>query len=63
MDFEEHVHRDGITGPDSIDAIDHGVDVPEHLGCGHVRRDFLETLDEFGMEQPTCPDLQTLDAR
>lgn len=63
MDAEQHVGGDVVTLVDALDPVEHGVDVPEHLGGRDVRWSLVESSNHFGLEEPSCPDLQALDPR
>ena len=62
MHFEEHIDRDGSPWFDGIDAVDHGIDVPEHLGGGDIGGVFLQPTDDLGMKEPSGSDFQSFDA-
>src|SRR6185437_5937791 len=52
---------DGVTFANALEAVDHGVDVPEHLRGGDVRWCLVESPDDLRPEKAPCPDLQAFD--
>jgi hypothetical protein len=63
VDLAEQLHRDRVSVPDALNCEHHGVDVPEHLSCGHVRRCLIEATNRLRVQQRTGADLKTLDTR
>ena len=63
MDLEQQLHADLVTGTDLLNAVDHRVDVPQHLACRDVRRCVIESANGLGAQQSPCPDVEALDSR
>ena len=62
MDLEEQVDRDDVAFADAPDRVEHGVDVAEHVGRGHVASRFAQLALSVGVEQAPGADLESLDA-
>jgi hypothetical protein len=52
------VSRDLVTESNDVDAVHHGVDVPQHFCRGDVRRIVAELSRGLRSQQAPCPDLQ-----
>ena len=50
MNLQEQIDREAITLADALDGEEHGVDVAEHFGRGHVASRFAELALCVGVE-------------
>lgn len=61
MDFKQHIHRDGLSRLDGSDAVNHGVDIAEHLGGSDIRRSFFEPTGDLDVKESPRSDPKTSD--
>ena len=63
MNLQEHVDRDLLVRSDPLHAVEHRVDVPEHLRGSHIRGWLAHRTDGLSPQEPARTDLQALDTR